>query len=132
MIAYIAAGYSRKNEMVEKIAELAHLGIQVTSTWPYEPHSPNSQLGEISDEDYLDLAKRDIAEINEADTVILFTQEPTKPFVRGGRMHEFGYAHAAGKRLIVIGPRENIFHYLPSVKVYHSWEAFTNEVKHGR
>lgn len=37
---------------------------------------------------------------------------------RGGRHVEFGVAVASCKRLVVIGPRENIFHHLPRVEVF--------------
>jgi nucleoside 2-deoxyribosyltransferase len=129
MRVYLAASYSRKKEIFERAEHLRSLGVEVTSTWMLEPHSPNSTLGELPFEEYVSLAERDLEEINEADTIILFTQDPTKPFVRGGRMHEFGYAHASSKRLIIIGPRENIFHYLPIVEVHHSWESFTRSLK---
>ena len=43
---------------------------------------------------------------------------------RGGRHAEFGIALALGKRVIVIGPRENVFHALPAVERYESWAAF--------
>jgi hypothetical protein len=37
---------------------------------------------------------------------------------RGGRHVEFGYAMALGKRLIVVGHRENLFHEHPTVEFY--------------
>jgi nucleoside 2-deoxyribosyltransferase len=129
MRVYLAAGFSHKDEIAEKTRELQALGVQVTSTWPWEEVKPATQLHEVSEEYLTTHAQRDINEINEADTIILFTQESTKPFCRGGRMHEFGYAHAAGKQLIVIGPRENIFHYLPTVTVYPSWETLILEIR---
>jgi nucleoside 2-deoxyribosyltransferase len=129
---YLAAGFSRKDEIAEKSKELRLLGVQVTSTWPWEEVPANCTLADCSDTYHQDNAARDIAEINAADSIILFTQDPTKPFCRGGRMHEFGYAHARGKRLVVVGPRENIFHYLPTVNVYPTWEALIQELKNGR
>lgn len=43
---------------------------------------------------------------------------------RGGRHVEFGMALALAKRCIVIGPRENVFHLLPQVEQYDSWEQY--------
>lgn len=42
---------------------------------------------------------------------------------RGGRHVEFGMAIALGKRAIVVGSQENVFHLLPGVEVYATWEA---------
>jgi hypothetical protein len=54
-----------------------------------------------------------------AEMVISFTGGGGK----GGRHVEFGLAVAAGKRLVVIGPRENVFHCLPGVSVVTDIEA---------
>ena len=47
-----------------------------------------------------------------ADTVIIFTEIPNTILATGGRHVEFGLALAQGKRVIIVGPRENVFHYL--------------------
>lgn len=120
---YLAAGFSRKDEIADKAKQLMHMRIGVTSTWPWEDATPQATLADLGDQYLIVNGEKDIAEIDAADGVILFTQEPTQPFVRGGRMHEFGYAHGKGKRLIVCGPKENIFHYLPEVEVVPTWEA---------
>jgi nucleoside 2-deoxyribosyltransferase len=119
---YLAAGFSRKDEIAQKSIALKEVGIGVTSTWPWEDAAPKSTLAEVGDKYLLKHGSKDIKEIEAADGVILFTQDPLKPFVRGGRMHEFGYAHGKGKRLIVCGPRENIFHYLPNVEVFETFD----------
>jgi nucleoside 2-deoxyribosyltransferase len=126
---YLAAGFSRKEEIAAKSCQLVGIGVGVTSTWPTEKVNPNHSLNDVSDE-YLRIhGEKDIREIDEADGVILFTQECTKPFVRGGRMHEFGYAHGRGKRLIVCGPRENIFHYIPGVEVFPTWNELVTALE---
>ena len=126
---YLAAGFSRKDEIAEKTAQLQAIGVGVTSTWPWEDAAPNSTLAEVGDAHLIVNGAKDISEIDKADGVILFTQEPTKSFVRGGRMHEFGYAHGKSKRLIVCGPRENIFHYLPDVEVFETFEDLTDGLR---
>jgi nucleoside 2-deoxyribosyltransferase len=65
------------------------------------------------------IAQGDLDDIADANTLILFTGTG-----RGGRHVEFGYALALDKRLIAIGTREIIFHTLPIVEVYPSWEDF--------
>jgi hypothetical protein len=94
----------------------------VTSTWPHENMKANAKLHEVTD-DYLRVhARKDLHEILNSDAVILFTQDPLIPFCRGGRMHEAGFAMGAGKTVIVCGPKENIFHYLPEVTQFDTWE----------
>jgi hypothetical protein len=45
------------------------------------------------------------------------------PIPRAGRHVEFGYALAREKRMIVVGDvKENIFHYLPQVKHFATFE----------
>jgi len=119
---YLAAGFSRKQEIAEKSQELENLGIKVTSTWPYEEMAGNAKLHEVTDEYLRTHARKDLNEIMAADAVILFTQDPLIPFCRGGRMHEAGFAQGCGKALMVCGPRENIFHYLPETIVFNTWE----------
>jgi nucleoside 2-deoxyribosyltransferase len=126
---YLAAGYSKKNEIRERANELRQLGVEVTSRWLDEPHDPNHVMGELTPEDYREIAVVDIEDIRRAGSFALFTQDPTVPFVRGGRMVEFGYAIAKEKRVFVIGPRENIFVYLPQVEVYATWEEFKERMR---
>lgn len=122
MRVYLAAGFSRKNEIAEKSQELENLGIKVTSTWPWENAAPNSTLDEVGDDYLIFNGRKDLNEILAADALILFTQSPLKPFCRGGRMHEAGFAMGLGKTLLICGPKENIFHYLPEVNQFDTWE----------
>ena len=50
------------------------------------------------------------------------TEPPREPSSsRGGRHVEFGIALARSKRLIVVGHRENVFHWLHMVEFYSEW-----------
>jgi hypothetical protein len=122
MKIYLAARYSLKNEIREKAQDLINLGIEVTSSWLQEPHNPNIQLTEVSDELNSFYARQDIEDIRRAEWLVLFSQSPTLPGVRGGRHVEFGYALGLGKKLMVVGPKENIFHHLPNVIQVDTWE----------
>ena len=119
---YMAAGFARKNEIAEKSQELENLGIKVTSTWPWEEAAPNSTMDEVGPDYLTKNARKDLEEIIRADTLILFTHDPLIPFCRGGRMHEAGFAQGLGKTLMICGPRENIFHYLPEINQFNTWE----------
>lgn len=123
MKVYLAAGFSRKQEIADKTKELESIGIRVTSTWPTENAAPNCELHQFTDDYHAEMASRDVDEIRQADALVLFTHDPNIPFKRGGRMHEAGFAHALGKRLYVCGPKENIFHYLPEIEQYDSWDT---------
>lgn len=57
-----------------------------------------------------------------ADCVISFTEAPRSSANRGGRHVEFGIALANGARVIVVGHRENIFHWLPQIEFFETWE----------
>jgi len=45
---------------------------------------------------------------------------------QGGRHVEFGMGMALGKRLVLIGVREHIFHTAPQVEFYPTFEDFLN------
>lgn len=122
---YLAARYSRHDEMRGVRDVLTALGHRVTSRWidchggkypgSFTPEQLNYDPGycsAIARDDYTDLAA--------ADVVISFTSPDGGG--KGGRHVEFGLALGLGKRLIVVGPRENVFHTLyPEVEHYSDW-----------
>lgn len=110
---YLAARYSRKNEIAAYAQELKSMGFEVTSTWTEETHATNVQLTDITPATHAEYSQRDISEIDAADMMVFFSESPTEPHVRGGRHVEFGYALAIGLDILIVGPAENIFHYLP-------------------
>jgi hypothetical protein len=104
---YIAARYDRIGEMADVATRLEDAGHVVTSRWIRGFGKPDA-----------DTALYDLTDVVVAEALVLFTEDPsvTVPFAaRGGRHVEFGYALRAGKRLFIVGPRENIFHELPDV-----------------
>lgn len=66
-------------------------------------------------------AERDMEDIQAADMVISFTDGE---LARGGRHAEFGMAVAWEKTLVLVGPREQLFHTLGEVRVFATWEDF--------
>lgn len=112
---YLAARYSRKEEMSERAKELENLGISVTSRWLHEPASANGLGSE-------EAAQQDIEDIDTSDLVVLFTESPEEAYVRGGRHFESGYAFGKGKPLITCGPIENTFHHIRKVVNIPIWE----------
>lgn len=102
--------------------ELARHGYEVTSRW-------------LTSEDALapaeldgsgraaDLALMDLEDVRRAGICIAFTEPPheTKPG-RGGRHTELGIALALGLRVVLVGPREHVFHCLPEIEQFATWD----------
>jgi hypothetical protein len=111
MRIYIAARYGRRFEMLGVVAALIRAGHDVTSRW-IEGRGGDPELV---------VALEDVGDLANADCLVTFTEQPERGVAwaaRGGRHVEFGIALACGKRLCVVGPRENVFHHMPSVEVY--------------
>lgn len=136
MKMYLAARYSRHPEMQEYARELRALGIEVTSRWINgshqvmlngEPLGPEREAlfenaHESMEQQRREFAQHDWDDLMAADVVISFTEQPRKASTsRGGRHVEFGAALAAGKRCIVVGWRENVFHCLAGVEFVETW-----------
>lgn len=119
---YLAARYSRQQELKKYALELRRVGITVTSYWLEEPSPANAKLSDFSDEENCAMAEKDLANIREADALVLFTEDPMVPVVRGGRHVELGYAYALGKKVMTVGPRENIFHFLEDMPNFRDWK----------
>lgn len=121
MKIYIAAGYSRRHEMREIKRRLEDHGHVVTSRWLEETHGESTGLS------FVELtgnalrgrphAEKDVADVASAEMLVMFTSP--KSHGTGGRHTEFGYALAAGKRIAIVGPPENIFHCLQRVEWYN-------------
>jgi nucleoside 2-deoxyribosyltransferase len=113
---YLAARFSRRHEMQGIRGDILRnqVGL-VTSRW----------IDNCTDDeaDALKCAKIDIEDLDAADVVIAFADEPRSNRSRGGHHVEFGYGLAQGKRIILIAHRENVFNYLPEVEFFPTWES---------
>jgi hypothetical protein len=121
---YLAAAFARQAEIRQRRAELlaALPTAAVTSRWLDETASEANALDRL-DTDPASVwphAREDLHDAIRADVVISFTGSGAT----GGRHVEFGYALALGKRLALVGPRENVFHACPVVERYADWEVF--------
>jgi len=122
MKVYVASHYSRKLEVVEAVCDLKALGITVTSTWHKERKKPGISMHEVSESFCRRTAKRDVKELRAATHFILFTVDSDFKFTRGGHCVEQGWAQALGLRCLMVGPRQNVFCYLPGFKRVDTWE----------
>jgi hypothetical protein len=121
---YLAAAFARQAEMRQRRAELlaALPAARVTSSWLDETASEPSALDRL-DTDPASVwphAQQDLLDVAAADVLVSVTGSGGS----GGRHVEFGYAIALRKRLVLVGPRENVFHTHPWVYAYADWAAF--------
>jgi hypothetical protein len=124
---YFASRYSRRGELLGYRSQLNILGYMVTSRWldgEYSTDEAGRSLEAPLDERKR-VATEDLADVLRANVVVAFTEMPRSHPGRGGRHVELGVAIGTGKRIIVIGPRENVFCCLPEVEVYPTWDDFT-------
>jgi hypothetical protein len=113
---YIASSsVERARDLAQKLVDAGH---KVTSSWiktGWGSHGPQF------DEERSQVARRDLMDVTAADALILLSDEDNVP---GGKHVEFGYAIALGKKVYVIGRRENIFHWHPWVIVFPNEKTF--------
>ncbi len=129
MRIYLAARYSRHVELQGYRAELEALGHEVTSRWINGEHQiSDASLSDGTEEQRERFAQEDRQDLQRADCVISFTEPPRSNNSRGGRHVEHGMALAWGKRVIVVGHRENVFHCLPEVEFHETWADCLNAI----
>lgn len=117
---YLASRYDHLARMQGYKRGLELAGYEVTARWvngEHEAYENDPHLrGKFAQEDWDDIVR--------ADWVINFTEHPGSGSTRGGRHTEMGIGLALHKRCITIGPRENVFHYLPQIERFETWEDF--------
>ena len=118
MRIYLSSRYSRLEELQGYAQELRQRGHEVTSRWLQRSRQAPTSL---DDPAWVATARKDLEDVAAADTVVSFTQPRGGDNGGGGRHAEFGMGLALGKRMIVVGLAENLFHTLPSVEVYPTW-----------
>ena len=126
MNIYLAARYLRREELLTYRAELEAMGHRVTSRWLNGGHEGGGgPVGDVGAEASLDarmrFAREDWQDVMEAHCVISFTEPSGEGPARGGRHVEYGMALGRGKRCLVVGHRETVFHCLPGVEYFPTW-----------
>jgi nucleoside 2-deoxyribosyltransferase len=130
---YLASRYSRYLEMQAYRADLEAAGHVVTSRWINGDHQiDDAGLSlQAKEEERIRFAQEDLHDLVTSDCVISFTEAPRSSNSRGGRHVEYGMALALGKRCIVVGHRENVFHCLPTVEFFQTWDEARPEFQEG-
>ena len=118
---YLASRFARRDELRAIATELESEGLIVTSRWLESPTS-------VSTDDLApggrgaELAVMDLEDLRRSDICVAFTEEHGHPRPgRGGRHTELGIAIGLGIDVVLVGPREHVFHALPSIRHFHDW-----------
>lgn len=123
MNIYVAASCRRIKEARQVADVLLRKGHSVTSTWLSETYEPDVELTQLTPQELMEAATLDLADIDRSDAIVFLSEDSIKQPPRGSRHVEFGYALANGCNAFVIGSGpENLFHYLPFVRVLSSVE----------
>jgi hypothetical protein len=119
---YFAASYTKKGSMRAARNVVEALGHEVTSRWiDGQVVMPDAD----SEKQCVEAALTALQDINECDTVVVFTD---KPSTTGGLHVELGYAYAIRKKIVVIGPIRNVFMALPNIMHFEDWNAFLSSL----
>lgn len=123
MRIYLAAAYGRHAEVEGHARRLRAAGFRVVSTW-HEAQQEGARLDNGKDCPPCAVAGRwaneCLKDLQRAELLLSFTEG--RPG-RGGRHVEYGFALALFKDLWVCGPEEHIFHCLPEVRQFRSFDA---------
>jgi hypothetical protein len=111
---YLASRFRHRYILQGYRQALSRINIHTTSRWLDLKDEDESQLAAC--------AKTDAADIEISDLLISFP-EPARslPPTRGGHFWEEGFAYGTNKRVMVVGNRVHVFHYLPDVEFFASW-----------
>lgn len=131
MRIYLAARYSRREELVACRTDLNSLGHTVTSRWLNGNHQVDDAglSVEAKRSERERFAREDFADVISAEMCISFTETPRTTNSRGGRHVEFGIALGRMLRVWIVGPAENVFHCMDDVRQFESWAQALEALK---
>lgn len=112
---YLASRHEDRPDVIKVRKQLLKRGVLVTSRWLLEGGVLKTNIVENEREGSLHVQTNDIEDINKADVVVVFSPKKAFGNSTGGRHVEFGYALGVKKPLILVGFRENVFHWNPKV-----------------
>lgn len=138
---YLCASYARRNEMFDISMQLAELGFEVTSRWvggstvgvfaaaQGADSAPGTPEAFRAIQQARQAAWTDLQDVERADTLLVFGGQPSWAPFTGGRHVELGYALAMKKRVILVGPRENLFHWFELVEHFSDWDEALSHLR---
>lgn len=114
MKVYVAARWEDKAEAAAVANALASEGHEIVSSWLEEPDDNKTALDAAGK---AMVAQRDLREIAGCQVIVILSYPHMHRDTTGGKHVELGAALVLGKAIVLVGARENIFHYHPSVRV---------------
>jgi hypothetical protein len=126
MKIYLAARYNRYPEMQIIRDVLVSAGHIVTSRWINGDHQINDAdwSEDLKVREFSKFAANDLEDLLNAEIVLSFTEQPGPTSSLGGRHVELGIALGTKIKCVIIGPRENVFHFLPQVERFPDFNTF--------
>ena len=115
MKLYISARYGRRPEAEGVARMLQDAGHEITSRWVWRDQPQDYETA--THEEVGEFAMEDLEDVCLAQGLVALSEPSDNPWGRGGRHVELGYALGLRKEVFVVGPLENIFHYLLDVVV---------------
>lgn len=115
---YLAARFPRRAELEALVPQFEGAGFEVTARWVFGGEEGLTRT---------EIAALDLEDVEQAEAIVLFTEEYGSKQSGGGRFVEFGYAMALGKECYVIGDYENVFMHDQTVTVYPTLGAFLRD-----
>lgn len=133
--AYQAARFERREELIANEKILADHNIASNTKWLHNAADDKGQETQCdTDEERGKFALMDYENVIDCDFLLYYSEDLTKLgggviargdgfsrakyvpalWARGGRHVEFGIALASAMDIVVIGPHENIFHWMPT------------------
>lgn len=131
LVVYLAGPYAARDTLAAYAHELMDVGYRVRCRWLDGTHElgPEGPAVEAARADRIRWAREDLQDVGGADILVSFTAAAVLPVTEqhrgksGGRHIETGYALALGKKVILVGEPENVFHWLPEVERHTDWHA---------
>lgn len=108
---YLASRHEDRPDVIIARKKILKMGIGVTSRWLLEGGVLKTNIVENERVGSKHVLKNDLEDIDAADVVVVFSPKKAFGNSTGGRHVEFGYSLAKGKTLILVGYRENVFHW---------------------
>lgn len=118
---YLAARYSRREELQGYAAQLVELGLaDVPCRWLSTDHDWDGSTGAEGLARAQRLALDDVEDLQRCHAVVVFLEEAGE-YRRGGSLVEFGMALGLGRHVVLVGPAPNVFATMPGVSRYGDW-----------
>ena len=124
MKVYLSGAFDHRDEVAGLSEFMGRAGITVTSNWLHEPPLAYDAT-EFDMWERRARANDDMADIRRADAFVYITLWPS---TTGGRHVELGMALAWDKRVIRIGPADNMFSHLATIESFETIEAFMQAI----